>query len=190
MTMIDLRPATERLAKLATSVADDQLGAPTPLPAANLGDLIDHVGTFTVAFTATARGESTERPPMPSGAKLEAGWRQRLSRDLAALADAWQDPAAWEGFVTAGGVDMPAEVAGLVVLDELVVHGWDVAVASSQPYEATAPEIESATMFVTSFEAPRDGTLFGPIVPVPETATPLDRLLGLTGRDPGWRPPT
>ena len=42
--------------------------------------------------------------------------------------------------------------------------------------------------FVTSFDAPRDGTLFGPIVPVATDASPLDRLLGLTGRDPAWQP--
>ena len=32
--------------------------------------------------------------------------------------------------------------------------------------------------FVTSFDAPWDGTLFGPIVPVAQDGTPLDRLLG------------
>jgi uncharacterized protein (TIGR03086 family) len=188
--MIDLGPASKRMAELVASVTDDQLDAPTPLPASRLGDLIDHVETFTVAFIATARGEPTAPPPRPSAANLGTGWRERISRELTALADAWRDPGAWEGFVTAGGVDMPAEVAGLVVLDELVVHGWDVAVASSQPYEVTSPEIDATRSFVESFEAPRDGSLFGPIVAIPETAPPLDRLLGLTGRDPGWRPPT
>lgn len=187
--MFDLGPAAERMAKLVASVGDDQLDAPTPLPAARLGDLMDHVGTLTVKFTATARGEPTEAPPRPSASNLEAGWRERVSRDLAALADAWRDPGAWKGFVTAGGFDMPAEVAALVTLDELVVHGWDVAVASSQPYEVTPPEIDAAISFVEAFEAPRDGSLFGPIVPVPDDAPPFDRLLGLTGRDPGWQPP-
>ena len=44
--------------------------------------------------------------------------------------------------------------------------------------------------FVTSFEAPRDGSLFGPVVPVADSGTRFDQLLGLTGRDPHWRPPT
>lgn len=84
---------------------------------------------------------------------------------------------------------MPAQVVGLVALDELVVHGWDVAVASGQRYAPPPEEIDAAMAFVTSFEAPRDGTLFGEIVPVPADAPPLHQLLGLTGRDPSWQPP-
>jgi uncharacterized protein (TIGR03086 family) len=85
---------------------------------------------------------------------------------------------------------MPAQVCGLVALDELVLHGWDLAVASGQPYDPAPPDVEAATSFVASFEAPRDGNLFGPIVPVADTAPAFDRLLGLAGRDPNWQPPT
>jgi hypothetical protein len=37
-------------------------------------------------------------------------------------------------------------------------------------------------------ETPPEGTqgLFGPIVPVPADAKALDRVIGLTGRDPAW----
>lgn len=190
MDMIDLGPAADRMAKLITSVTDEQLDAPTPSPGTRLGDLLDHIEGLTVAFTTTARGGHTEQPPPPSVSNLGKDWRRRISDELATLAEAWRDPGAWEGFTVAGGLEMPAAVAGLVTLNELVVHGWDVAVASAQPYEVPTREIEAATSFVQSFDAPRDGKLFGPIVPVPETAPPLDRLLGLTGRDPGWRPPT
>jgi len=51
------------------------------------------------------------------------------------------------------------------------VHGWDVAVATGQPYTATDEEITAATDLVTSFPAPRDGSLFGPVVPVADDAT-------------------
>jgi uncharacterized protein (TIGR03086 family) len=190
--MIDLHPAAQRTIGLLTSVADEQLALPTPCPASCVGDLIDHLGVFAVRFLAAAHKDSRDRtspPPAPSGANLEAGWRERISRDLVALADAWHDPEAWSGSTYAGGLQLPAEVVGLVALDELVVHGWDVAVATGRAYEPPAPEIEAAMSFVTSFEAPRDGTLFGPIVPVGEDASQFDRLLGLTGRDPSWRPP-
>jgi uncharacterized protein (TIGR03086 family) len=86
-------------------------------------------------------------------------------------------------------MEMPAEVVGLVALDELVVHGWDIAVATAQPYDPSTQEIEASMAFVASFDAPRDGALFGPIVSVADDAPQLDRLLGLTGRDPSWQPP-
>ena len=191
--MIDIRPAAERTVGLVAAVTDGQLSLATPCPDLRVGDLIDHLGAFAVRFVAAARKE-TDGPlppaPPPSGANLEAGWRERLSRDLLAVGDAWQDPQAWEGTTFAGSIELPAEVAGVVALDELIVHGWDIAAATGQPYEPAPDEIEAATAFVTSFEAPRDGRLFGPVVPVPGDAAELDRLLGLTGRDPQWRPAT
>ena len=59
--------------------------------------------------------------------RLVDDWRSRIPRDLAALAAAWRDPEAWTGMTRAGGIDLPGEIAGVVALDELVVHGWDVA---------------------------------------------------------------
>jgi len=189
--MIDIHPATQRAIDPVTSLTDEQLGRPTPCPEACVGDLIDHLGVFAVRFRASARKESEGEtaPPAPSGANLESGWRDRISRDLRALADAWGEPQAWEGSTYAGGMEMPAEVVGLVALDELVVHGWDIAVATAQPYDPSTQEIEASMAFVTSFDAPRDGALFGPIVSVADDAPQLDRLLGLTGRDPSWQPP-
>lgn len=116
-------------------------------------------------------------------------WRERIASDLLELADAWQEPTAWEGTTNAGPIEMPAEMAALVALDELVVHGWDIAVATDQPYTPTTEEIDGAMAFIDAFDVPRDGSLFGPIVPLGDDASPLDRLLGLAGRDPRWRPP-
>ena len=127
--VIDLHPPAQRVIGLVNSVHDSGLGQPTPCPAASVGDLIDHIGVFAARFTGAARKDSSGPPspvPPPSGANLEADWRPRLSRDLLALADAWLDPQAWEGSTFAGGREMPADVVGLVALDELIVHGWDI----------------------------------------------------------------
>ena len=90
----------------------------------------------------------------------------------------------------AGGVELPGEVAGLVALDEIVVHGWDVAHASGQAYDCDTASLEAVLALVSQFSEPgqeemRAG-LFGPVVEVPEDAPLLDRVIGLTGRDPAW----
>ena len=188
--MIDLGPAARRVADLLANVDDRQLDNSTPCPDMTVGDLIDHIGTFAVAFAAKASksaGNVSGRPPRPDASNLEPEWRDRISRDLDTLAVVWREPSAWEGMTTAGGIEMPSEVAGVVALDELVMHGWDLAIATSQNFEASDAEIAAATAFVKDFPAPRNGSLFGPVVAVPDDATPLDLLLGLGGRDPSWR---
>ena len=195
MPQLDLRPAADRMARLLEGVPDDALAAPTPCLELRLGDLIDHVSAFATVFAATAAkdvGELTASPPSPKAENLPPGWRALMAKDLAALADAWDSPDAWEGMTQAGGQDLPGAVAGAIGLDELVVHGWDIARSSGQPFEcddATLQEIEAT---VRSFRGENDGDipgLFGPVVPVPDDAPLLDRVLGLTGRDPGWSSP-
>jgi uncharacterized protein (TIGR03086 family) len=87
---------------------------------------------------------------------------------------------------------MPGAVAGVVALDELIVHGWDLARATSQPFECDAASVEACLDVVEQFSGPGSeevrGTAFGPVVAVPADAPALDRLIGLTGRDPGWSP--
>ncbi|MGH8999494.1 MAG: TIGR03086 family metal-binding protein [Acidimicrobiia bacterium] len=195
MTLVDLEPATTRMADLIRGVPDELLGGPTPCPAYTLGDLIDHVGGLTVAFTAAATkggGEIGSEGPSGDAARLGDDWRSRIPHDLAGLAVAWRDPGAWGGMTRAGGVDLPGDVAGLVALDELVVHGWDVARASGQPYDCEDALLDAVLGFVTQFSGPGQDAdragLFGPVVDVPEHASLLDRVLGLTGRDPSWSP--
>jgi uncharacterized protein (TIGR03086 family) len=196
MTAVDLEPATRRMADLIRGVPDELLGGPTPCAAYTLGDLIDHVGGTAVAFTGAARkatGELASRPPSGDASRLGGGWRTRVPDDLAALAEAWRDPAAWTGTTRAGGVDMPGEFAGLVVLCELVIHGWDVARASGQPFDGHPDVLEPLHDLLAGWasrgqEALRD-EIFEPVVDVPADAPLLDRLVGLSGRDPAWRPP-
>jgi uncharacterized protein (TIGR03086 family) len=194
MAQLDLHPAADRLARLLAAVPDDALSGPTPCDMP-LHALVDHVGGFAQAFTAAAKkdlGELTATPPGPADdPQLEDGWRDRITADLAGLADAWAAPEAWDGMTQAGGVDLPGEVAGGVVLDELVVHAWDVARSTGQPFECDDAELQAIVAMVQQFRGDSTGEipgLFGPVVPVPDGAPLLDRVVGLTGRDPGWSP--
>jgi uncharacterized protein (TIGR03086 family) len=191
--MLDLTPATRMLAQVVTDVRDDQLGAPTPCSGATVADLLDHVDGLCVAFTAAAAKDPDEgsQAPSPGGSQLGADWRTRIPERLARLAGAWQHESAWTGMTRAGGLDMPGELAGQVAINEVVVHGWDIAAATGHAYAGEPELIQAAYAFVqpTAAENP-EGTpgLFGPPVAVPETAAQLDQLIGLTGRDPAWRP--
>jgi uncharacterized protein (TIGR03086 family) len=190
---IDLEPAARGIADLVTALPEGQLGAPTPCPAYSVGDLVEHIGGLALAFTAAAAkagGPLVSQAPAPDASRLGPDWRSRIPDDLLTLAKAWRDPAAWTGMTRVGGVDLPGEIAGLVALDEIFIHGWDLAVASGQRFGYDDDSLEVVHGFVRESAAPgqealRDG-IFGPVVEVPPGAPLLDRVIGLTGRNPGW----
>lgn len=193
MDNVDLGPAARQLAGLVARVPDAELGKPTPCPAYTLGDLIDHVGGLALAFAAAARkdgGPYTGMQPSGDAGRLRDDWRARIPRDLAALAGAWRDPAAWDGMTRIAGDDAPAAIIGLSAADELVVHGWDMARATGQPYQCPPELLQAAHSFLIQFASPDlpagPEVPFGPARPVPGGAPLLDKVLALAGRDPGW----
>jgi uncharacterized protein (TIGR03086 family) len=191
--MLDLTPATATLAQVVTDIGDDQLGRPTPCRDTTVADLLDHLDGLCLAFTAAAAKDraSGSQAPSADGSRLGPDWRMRISDRLAHLASAWQDETAWDGMTRAGGLDMPREVAGRVAINEVVVHGWDIAAATGHAYACQTELVQAAYAFAQSAVAQYpEGSpgLFGPPVSVPDSAPLLDRLIGLTGRDPAWRP--
>ena len=190
--LVDLGPAGERLVAVAANVTDDQLDDPTPCEGRTVGQLVQHLVGLTLAFRAAADkdlGPLTDTSPDAAGwPDVRPGWREALAEQVPALVTAWRDPAAWEGMTRAGGVDLPGQVGGLVALDEIVLHGWDLAVATGHPFDVRPDLLSAVHGFVESFGADPQarGGLFGPIVDVPADAPALDRVLGLAGRDPRW----
>jgi uncharacterized protein (TIGR03086 family) len=193
--MHDLEPAANEVTRLLTGISDDHLGAPTPCEKTSVAGLLDHFMSLTHAFTCgalkTPPTEATGGPP--DADHLNPDWRKVLPERLEALAQAWQDPSAWRGTAEVAEVSMPAEQMGLVALDELVMHGWDLARATGQEFTCDPASAQAVLAFTERTaqpgnEASREG-LFGPVVPIPETASPFDRALGFAGRDPGWRSP-
>ncbi len=191
--MIELESAVQELTSLLDGVTDDRLGAPTPCPDLPVAALLDHIMGLSLAFTWGARKSDEGKglgPGQSSADALDPEWRTVLPVRLAGLAEAWRDPAAWEGTAEVGGVRMPAQIMGVVALDEVVMHGWDLARATGQPYTVDAESAEAVLGFTSMSAqqgAAREG-LFGPVVEVPANAPVFDRALGFAGRDPGWAP--
>ncbi|MCY0946867.1 TIGR03086 family metal-binding protein [Streptomyces antarcticus] len=192
-TTFDLGPQALIVARLAAAVPDARLADRTPCPAYTVGDLLGHLAGLAVAFRDAARkdlGPTTDTSPDSTAPTLPADWREDLPRVLGELAEAWKDPAAWTGMTRAGGVDLPGDVAAAVATDELLVHGWDLARATGQPYapDQAALSASYAFLLASAEEGNGGGGIFGPVVPVPDDAPLLDRAVGLSGRDPGWSP--
>ena len=190
-TLLDLGPQALIVARLAENVTDEQLTAATPCPDYALRNLLGHLLGLSVALRDAARkdlGATTDTPPASAVPDIGPDWRAELPKALDELAEAWRDPAAWTGATRAGGVDLPGAVAGAVATDELVIHGWDLARATGQDYAPDPAALESAHGFLLAAADGPNGGIFGPVVAVPAEAPLLDRAVGLSGRDPGWRP--
>jgi uncharacterized protein (TIGR03086 family) len=190
---LDLGPQALIVARLASGVTEAQLDGSTPCPGFAVHNMLGHLAGLAVAFRDAGRkdlGVTTDTSPNDVVPDIGPRWREELPKALDELAEAWRDPAAWTGETRAGGVSLPGAVAGAVAADELVVHGWDLARATGQEYEPDAGALRASYEFlVAAAEDPsRGGGIFGPVVPVPDDAPLLDRAIGFSGRDPGWKP--
>src|SRR6266568_3693960 len=101
MTSFDLEPAARRMADLVTATPESALHGPTPCSAYSIGDLLDHISGFALAFTAAATktggGGSATQPRPGDRSHLDKDWRTRIPRYLTALAEAWRNADAWTG---------------------------------------------------------------------------------------------
>ncbi|MGY1810024.1 TIGR03086 family metal-binding protein [Blastococcus sp. SYSU D00669] len=189
--MLDLGPQTAEVARIVAGVRDDQLGDPTPCPDMSVAALLDHFAGLTLAFRHGAEKSPLAGGPRASAEDLPPEWRTELPARLEALAAAWREPAAWEGLTEVAGVRMPGAAMGVVALNEVLVHGWDLAAATGQEYRADPAAAEACLGFALDLAAGspevRD-SMYGPVVPVPDDAPVFERLLGQTGRDPRWTP--
>jgi uncharacterized protein (TIGR03086 family) len=182
--VFDLGAATGQLSELVSGVRDDQLTDPTPCADWAVADLLAHVHQFATVFTQNARKEALHAP-----SDLVGDWRSAIPEQLDELAKAWRAEAAWSGRVAAGGVEMDAAANAVVAIEELTVHGWDLATATGRGFRAEDADLDQVDAFFELFAAQiasGEGP-YGPEVPAPAGATRLERTIARTGRDPAWR---
>ncbi|WP_245721909.1 TIGR03086 family metal-binding protein [Nocardia crassostreae] len=128
----DLESAANVMEGVVSGISDTQLDSPTPCADVSVRDLLTHVLGLTEAFRQAATKEAVGRSQPPGELAVEFGdWHNRISAQLKSLVEAWCEPAAWTGDTEAGGVLLPAPEMATVALNELVVHAWDLARATS-----------------------------------------------------------
>lgn len=184
--------AATAAAAVVRGIRPDQLAAPTPCTDWDVRAAANHL----MVWGAYASELAARKQPLPEDGSLDEsrdflqeGWQETFAEQVAKAAAAWAEPGAWDGTTYMGQTPMPAPLVGGMLLAELVCHGWDLAIATDQPFrcdDAVAAAAYDVTAQVA--EQARSMALFAEPVALPAPGAPLDRLLALSGRDPSWRP--
>ncbi|WP_189863454.1 TIGR03086 family metal-binding protein [Streptomyces poonensis] len=178
-----LEAASVRAVPVVRGVADERLGDPTPCAEYSVRELVNHLTHVVVGFQAYAAKGQADFSTTPDYIGDDPDWRARFTAEARKLVDAWAAPGADEG--TAGQLGLPARTLGQMALLDLLVHAWDLAVATGQDFEPD-PVVVAALEPAVARMAPmaREWKAFGDPAPVPADASPFERLLATTGRDP------
>ncbi|MET0191469.1 MAG: TIGR03086 family metal-binding protein [Pseudonocardia sediminis] len=191
ITGTDPRPlyfrALDWVAGLAAAVPADRMADPTPCEEFDVRALLGHLVTTARRPRSLAEGtDPMAHPPvstdLPAGGPVAA-----YVAEVAALRAGWGGPdgdALLERTVTVPWGEVSGREALGGYLNETLVHGWDLAVATGQDPEAD-PDLVEAVLAVAQSQIPAsirvEGVPFGPVVEPTPDAGPTERLANWSG---------
>jgi uncharacterized protein (TIGR03086 family) len=175
------------------AIRDDQWKLPTPDAEWNVADLVSHLIDEDRWLAPLLRGLDLE-----SAGKVVEGSRS-LSVDGgvgANLALEWDEAAvaAADALSADGVLDRTVELSrgptpardylGEMIFDH-TVHGWDLGTAIGYSEPLPSDVVETVYGMAKGMgDLSAFGDMFAPAVPVPDDAATIDKLIGLTGRNP------
>lgn len=179
--------ANDHFARLLEQVPAGGLDAQTPCTDWKVRDLVDHVVGGNLMFANVVRGEGTGT--MTDPATLGDDPVKALRAAAQEASEAWHQPGTAEKMINLPFGTFPGEIAIGIHYVDMVVHSWDLAKAAGLPTadfpaELVEPALAMAAMFPDTPDLRGPGGPFAPRVEVPEDAPAIDKLAGLTGRQP------
>jgi uncharacterized protein (TIGR03086 family) len=149
---------------------------PTPCTQVTVQGVLEHMIAGATMFTAAYRGHAAPEPDLRD---VLAG----IGPSLQALGDAINAPGALDRTIASTFGPMSGEAfARYIVLDGLV-HGWDLATATDQPYDPRDQLVDAADAYARQTLDPlRVGETFADGIDAPADASPIERLAAYTGR--------
>jgi len=151
------------------------LDATTPCDEWSMRDLLNHMLDTQRYFLGAARGEDAAPPGPNPPDVVSANPRQDFERVQGDVIQAFSQD---------GVIEKTGPALGIAFADQLL-HGWDVARAAGQ--DDTMPDgLAKAAYDVIHgrFSDEQRKGVFKPEIQVGDDATPQQRLLAYTGRDP------
>lgn len=181
-----LTAAADEAARVVANTGPEQFGDKTACPQWDVKELLNHLILWTsYSFERRARSEQVGPDLTDRDFASEPDYAQRYRDQLDRALAAWEPDEVWASEVDTGSGTTPAPQIAEMILMELVLHAWDLATATGQPYNC--PDDVAATVakaVADSAEMYREYDGFGAEVEVPADASVFDKTLAASGRRP------
>lgn len=171
---------------LLTGVRADQLDLPTPCDEFDVRTLAGHlVATVRRLIAIAELGSPDSVSPLCSDHDAAS-----FDTSVTQARAAWADDALLDAPVAVPWGEVPGRSAVWGYTRELLLHGWDLAVATGQPAEVDDTLVEPVAVEFHAMlpaDARVPGVPFGPVVEPRAGAGSLERLANFSGRSSdGW----
>lgn len=178
-----LRYQTTSLHDLMAGVKADQWDDPTPCEKWTVRDLANHLVGGGTMFAASFRGTTVEMSEGEMPDMLGSDPAAAFDGVIADFEASVASPGAMEREVVLPFATLPAQVALDIATFDLLVHAWDLARATGQPFDPPADVVADARRTAeTIVDGLRDGDTFRDTTGAPAGASPIDQLAAFTGR--------
>lgn len=178
------RAAVTWVSGLTARVRPDQLDGPTPCAEFDVRALLGHLVTTVRKVRLTAEGADASAVPHVITEYADGDVAGAYAAEADAACAAWADDALLDAPVPVPWGEVPGREALSGYLNETLVHGWDLAVATGQEPEAD-PALVAFAMGSAARILPDDGRAYVPFDPAVEPAAdagPTERLANWSGR--------
>lgn len=172
--------------RLVGRIRDEHWDQPTPCSEWTVRDLLNHLVYEQLWVPDLLAGKTVaEIGDRYDGDVLGEEPIERWRTTSQAAREAWLQPGVLSRDVYLSRGPTPATQYGWEMVLDLAVHGWDLARGIGGPSPISDDVAETLLpLFAEQVSAFQGLGIFDPPVPVPDTATPHDKLIALSGRDP------
>jgi uncharacterized protein (TIGR03086 family) len=187
------RQAQQAFSDRVHAVAEDQWQAPTPDTEWSVADLVGHLieehrwaaplmhGLDLESARKVVEGSRSLPVDGGVGGNLAEEWDEAAIESL----DAFTDDGAIDRTIELSRGPTPARDYLSEMIFDLVVHGWDLGTAIGYSGATLPDELVEAVYEQAKGLGDLSGSgMFAKPVSVPDDASPIDKLVALTGRNP------
>ncbi len=172
------------LKQVAAGIRPEQLDGATPCRAFTVAGVLDHMTGLASAFGPAFRGDAPRAVDDAPSAAAEQDLQSRFQLAMDGLLDGVGSPGAMQRTIDTPFGPMPGAMFSRLVAFDGLVHGWDLANSTGQPWDPPEALVEEVDTFARQAIAPemRDGDTFAQEMPAPAGTSPLLRLIAFSGR--------